>query len=91
MKINWTVRFKNTTWWIQLACAIVLPLVIGVGSSWEEMTSWSTLWQTILSAIQNPVVVVAMLSNVWATITDPTTKGTSDSTQAMTYTEPKSD
>lgn len=89
MQINWTVRIKNPVWWAQLACSIVLPLIIGMGASWEEMTSWATLGSTILGALQNPVVVVAMLASVWATITDPTTKGLGDSAQAMTYDEPK--
>lgn len=89
MQINWTVRFRNPVWWAQLACSIVLPLIIGMGAAWEDMTSWETLGSTILAALQNPVVVVTMVASVWATITDPTTKGTGDSAQAMTYDEPK--
>lgn len=89
MQINWTVRLKNPVWWAQLACSIVLPLIIGMGAAWEDMTSWATLGSTVLAALQNPVVVVTMVASVWATITDPTTKGIGDSTQAMTYDEPK--
>lgn len=89
MNINWTVRINNPMWWAQVVCAIVLPLIIGVGAEWADMTSWFTLGDTLLRAIQNPVVVVSMLASLWTAITDPTTKGVGDSTQAMTYDKPK--
>lgn len=87
--INWTVRLKNPTWWAQVVASIVLPLIVGVGLSWEDMTSWATLGNAIVTALGNPVVVVSMLVSLWNTITDPTTKGFGDSAQAMSYDEPK--
>lgn len=90
MNINWTVRINNPMWWAQVVCAIVLPLIIGVGAEWADMTSWNTLASTLLQAIQNPVVVVSMLASLWTAVTDPTTKGVGDSIQAMTYEKPKS-
>lgn len=89
MNINWTVRVNNPMWWAQVVCAIVLPLIIGVGAEWTDMTSWSTLASTLLQAIQNPVVVVSMITSLWTAVTDPTTKGVGDSTQAMTYEKPR--
>lgn len=89
MNINWTVRVNNPMWWAQVVCAIVLPLIIGVGAEWTDMTSWGTLASTLLQAIQNPVVVVSMLASLWTAVTDPTTKGVGDSAQAMTYEKPR--
>lgn len=89
MNINWRVRLRNPTWWAQVVCAVVLPLVCGVGAQWTEMTTWATLGRTLLSALGNPVVVVAMLVQLWTAVTDPTTKGTGDSAQALTYETPK--
>lgn len=89
MKINWKVRIKNPTWWAQVACAVVLPLVVGTGAQWADMTSWQTLGATLLTALMNPVVVVAMVVQLWTAVTDPTTPGTSDSEQATAYDEPK--
>ena len=83
MRINWKVRFKNPVWWAQAACAIVLPLVAGTGAAWEDMTSWATLWQTLATALGNPVVVVTMVVSLWTAVTDPTTSGTSDSASAL--------
>mgnify|MGYP002727274390 FL=1 len=91
MNINWKVRLHNPTWWAQVVCAVVLPLVCGVGAQWTEMTTWTTLGRTLLSALGNPVVVVAMLVQLWTAVTDPTTKGTGDSAQALTYETPKED
>lgn len=89
MNINWRVRFKNPIFWAQLACAIVMPLIVGMGATWEDMTTWEALGSTIVAALGNPVVVVAMLTSVWACITDPTTSGTSDSESALERTEVK--
>lgn len=89
MNINWKVRVKNPTWWAQVVCAIVLPLIVGTGAQWSDMTSWQTLGATLLAALMNPVVVVAMLVQLWTAVTDPTTAGTSDSPLALTYEQPK--
>lgn len=89
MQINWQIRIKNPVFWAQVACAVVLPLVVGTGAAWEDMTSWATLGSTLSAALGNPVVVVTMLTSLWACITDPTTSGISDSKSALERTELK--
>lgn len=89
MNINWTVRVNNPTWWAQVVASIVLPLIVGVGMKWEDMTSWVTLGNAIVTAMGNPVVVVSMFVSLWNTVTDPTTEGIGDSAQAMSYEKPK--
>lgn len=91
MKINWTVRVKNPIFWAELAAAILLPMLAHMGMNWEDMTSWSALGNVMLSAVQNPVIVVAVIVSVWNAVNDPTTAGMSDSNQAMTYITPKKD
>lgn len=89
MNINWKVRAKNPLWWAQMAMSVVMPLILGMGCEWQDMTSWQTLGETLWAAVQNPVVFAAMLASAWAAVTDPTTKGMGDSVQAMAYDEPK--
>jgi phi LC3 family holin len=91
MKINWTVRIKNPVFWANIALAIFLPILAQLGMSWEDVTTWAALGNLLLSAIQNPVIVAAVLVSVWNALNDPTTAGISDSAQAMTYTEPKTE
>lgn len=91
MKINWTVRIKNPVFWANIALAIFLPILAQLGMSWEDVTTWAALGGVLLSAIQNPVIVVAVLVSVWNALNDPTTAGISDSAQAMTYTAPKTE
>lgn len=91
MNINWKVRFKNPIWWAQVAVAIVMPLVIGMGYQWSDMTTWSKLFDTLWQAVQNPCVLFAMLASLWTAITDPTTAGICDSKQALEYDAPKAD
>lgn len=89
MKINWKVRLKNPVFWVGLAVAIVLPILTSLGMSWEDMTTWAALGDALLQAVKNPVILVSVLVSVWNAINDPTTKGLSDSAQALTYDKPK--
>ena len=87
--INWKVRAKNPVFWAEVAIAILLPMLTHMGLNWEDMTTWAALFNLLLDAVKNPVVVVAVIVSVWNAITDPTTAGISDSTQALTYDKPK--
>ena len=91
MKINWKVRLKNPVFWVGLAVAIVLPILTSLGMSWEDMTTWAALGDALLQAVKNPVILVSVLVSVWNLINDPTTKGLSDSSQALTYDKPKAE
>lgn len=86
--INWKVRVKNPVFWVQVLCAIVLPILAYLGLSWEDMTSWAALGGIFLEAIKNPVILASVIVSVWNAINDPTTKGLADSTRAMTYDKP---
>lgn len=89
MKINWIVRFKNPVFWGELAAAVLLPILTHLGMNWADITTWAALGNVIVTAFQNPVIVVAVAVSVWNALTDPTTKGVGDSENALTYTEPK--
>ncbi len=89
MSINWKVRIKNPVFWAQVAVAIVAPILAGLGLQWEDMTTWAAFGDALFKAVMNPVIVVSVIVSLWGIINDPTTKGLSDSAQAMTYTEPK--
>lgn len=89
MKINWKVRFKNPVFWANLAAAVFLPMLAYLGVNWEDMTSWQAIGNVLLQAAQSPVIVVSVLVSVWNLLNDPTTRGLSDSSQALSYTEPK--
>ncbi len=89
MKINWTVRRKNIVFIAEIIASVLVPILAYMGLNWEDMTTWAALGNVLLDAIKNPVIVFAVITSVFNAITDPTTKGVSDSTQAMTYTKPK--
>lgn len=88
MKINWRVRIHNPLWWAQTAGAVVLPVLAYFGLAWEDMTSWGALGGLVVRAVQNPVVVVAVVVSVFNAVTDPTTAGVGDSERALSYTAP---
>lgn len=84
MKVNWKVRFKNKAFWTALIPAMVL-LIQAVCALFGLSVDLSDLGTKLLAVVDALFVVLAILGIV----TDHTTKGLSDSEQAMSYTEPK--
>ena len=82
--INWLVRIKNKTFWLTLIPAVLL-LVQVVAAPFGYQWDFGVLNEQ-LSAIVNAVFSVLVILGV---VNDPTTAGTTDSAQALTYTEPK--
>jgi phi LC3 family holin len=84
MNINWKVRIKNPVFWVTVIPSIVsvvylLLAAFGVTPSVTENV-----------IIDGLLAVVGALTTV-GVLVDPTTKGVSDSKQAMEYVKPKSD
>lgn len=84
MKINWKVRIKNKNFWFALVPAILL-LVQVVAAVFGYSLDLGELGNKLLAVVNAAFGVLAILGIV----TDPTTKGVSDSEQAMTYEKPK--
>lgn len=88
MKINFKVRFKNIVFIIESLIAVLSPVFVYMGISGQDLTSWAALANTLMSAVSNPYIVWMIVSGLALAITDPTTAGISDSSRALTYTEP---
>lgn len=84
--INWTVRFKNKTFWLAVIPAVLL-LIQTVAAVFGYTLDLGELGDKLL-AVVNAVFGVLVILGV---VTDPTTSGVSDSAQAMTYKTPKKD
>lgn len=82
--INWTVRFKNKTFWLALIPAALL-LIQAVAKVFGFELDFGELGNNLKAVVNTVFVLLAVLG----VVVDPTTKGTSDSEQAMTYGEPK--
>lgn len=82
--INWIVRFKNKAFWVALIPAILLLIQV-VAAVFGFTLDLGDLGNKLLAVVNALFAVLAILGIV----VDPTTAGTGDSEQAMTYTEPK--
>lgn len=82
--INWTVRFKNKTFWLALIPAALL-LIQAVAKVFGFELDFGELGNNLKAVVNTVFALLAVLG----VVVDPTTKGTSDSEQAMTYGEPK--
>ena len=82
--INWKVRIKNKLFW---ACIIPAGLLViqTVAAVFGYTLDLGSLGNKLLAFVEAVFGFLAILGIV----TDHTTKGISDSTQALTYTEPK--
>ena len=91
MNINWKVRIKNPLFWAEIGLAVLLPILGYFGIKAEELTSWAVVGELLFGAVKNPYVLALVVLSTWNAVVDPTTKGVSDSKQAMTYTIPKAE
>lgn len=86
MKINWTVRLKNRAFWIAIIPALAL-----LGKQVLELfgvnVDFTNVSKELLGIIETIFVILAIVG----VITDPTTKGISDSERALGYSEPNDD
>ena len=82
--INWKVRIKNKNFWLSLIPAIIL-LVQVVAAPFGLVLDLGELGNQLL-AITNAIFAVLVILGI---VEDPTTAGVGDSSQAMSYTEPK--
>lgn len=84
MKINWKVRIRNKNFWLALIPALLLLAQV-VAAPFGYKWDFGVLNQQ-LAAIIN--AVFALLS-ILGVVNDPTTAGSSDSAQALTYENPR--
>ena len=82
--INWKVRIKNKNFWLAIIPAL-LVLVQVVLAVFGISVDFGALNERLIAVVNAVFVVLAIMGIV----TDPTTQGLSDSSQAMTYEFPK--
>ena len=83
-KINWEVRLKNKRFWLAIIPAVLL-LVQAVAAVFGYTLDLNELGNRLIVVV-NAVFTVLVILGV---VTGHTTRGVKDSTQALTYTEPK--
>ncbi len=84
MGINWKVRLRNKTFWLSLIPAVLL-LVQVIAAVFGYTLDLGDLGNKLLAVVNALFAVLSILG----VVTDPTTKGVSDSAQALSYEEPK--
>lgn len=77
---------QNKTFWLALVPAFLL-LIQAVAQVFNVSLDFTNLNKDLINVINTLFVVLTILG----VVTDPTTKGVGDSTQALTYSKPKED
>lgn len=83
MNINWIVRIKNKEFWLTMIPAVILLIQV-VASVFGFTINLGELGNKLLAVVNAVFTILAILGIV----VDPTTKGMSDSTRALTYDKP---
>lgn len=86
MKINWIVRFKNKAFWVAIIPAILL-LAQQICALFGVELNIAGLSDQLIAIVGTAFSVLTLVGIV----NDPTVASLSDSEQAMSYTEPRSD
>ena len=84
MNINWKVRFANKDFWMTFIPAMLLLITV-VAEVFGFKLDLGDLGNKLLEVVK----AVFLLLSILGIVNDPTTAGTSDSAQAMTYQKPK--
>ncbi|MCC4043745.1 phage holin [Enterococcus gallinarum] len=84
--INWKVRLKSKAFWVALIPALALA-VQAIAAVFGFEYDFGDLVNKLIVVV-NTVFAVLVIVGI---VNDPTTSGVSDSQQALTYEEPKSD
>ena len=82
--MNWKVRIKNKTFWLTVIPAVLLLIQV-VAAVFGYTLDFCDLGNKLLAVVNAVFALLAILGIV----NDPTTAGVADSTQALTYQEPK--
>lgn len=82
--INWTVRLKNKNFWLALIPALLLLAQV-VSAVFGYQLDLGEIGNRLIDVVNALFAVLVILG----VVTDPTTEGVADSTQALTYEEPK--
>ena len=84
MKINWEVRLKNRMFWLT-----IIPAVLLIGQQIAGIFGYTVDTSTVGGQLMELVNTIFVALALLGIVTDPTTAGVSDSTQALTYKEPR--
>lgn len=82
--INWIVRFKNKTFWLTL-----IPAFLVLITQTAELFGFTLDLTAYQNQLKNIIETIFLILSLFGIVNDPTTKGLSDSTNALTYTKPK--
>ena len=86
MRINWTVRLKNKSFWLAIVPALLLlvQVIAGVFGFALDLGELGNKLLAVVNAVFGVLVILGV-------VVDPTTHGVGDSARALGYKEPWKD
>ena len=67
-------RLYNPAFWTGVI-SLVLLIFSAAGLDFNQLTTWSALWEGVKTILSNPVSVIAVIGALVGVSADPSTKG----------------
>jgi phi LC3 family holin len=90
--INWKVRIQHLGFWTGLLGVIGSNISTYLGAVEADYTTWAGLFEVLARAFSNPSLLLSLFLAILGSlgvVTDHTTAGIGDSTQALGYETPR--
>ena len=82
-KMNLKVRLSNPLFIASIVMSILTPILMYMGITVQDITSWKVLGDILLQAIANPYVLGLVVVSLYNTCVDFTTPGLKDSQKVL--------
>ncbi|WP_429586810.1 phage holin [Bacillus altitudinis] len=83
IQINWKVRIKSKTFWVQIFGAFLFPILLYNNIEASSLTTWHSVGSLLLGLLSNPFLLFTVGWNVICAIISPTSSGLSDTPEEL--------
>ena len=82
-KMNFKIRLQNPQFIASVVMSILTPILMYMGITVQDITTWKALGDILMQAVANPYVLGLVVVSLYNTCIDFTTPGLKDSQRVL--------
>lgn len=82
-KMNFKIRLQNPQFIASVVMSILTPILMYMGITVQDITTWKALGDILMQAVANPYVLGLVVVSLYNTCVDFTTPGLKDSQRVL--------
>ena len=82
-KMNFKIRLQNPQFIASVVMSILTPILMYMGITVQDITTWKALGDILMQAVANPYVLGLVVVSLYNTCIDFTTPGLKDSQKVL--------